>query len=160
MRIRFPPEFYHTSRRGSSRMLAVEDADRYRCRMNLEDHPGDILRKARMMSNASAAKAATAARISGAELSVREETGRAGRRPDWAALANLVGLNPARLEGIANGWHPGEKDLTGWRELRQISTTEGGNLVHCYLVWDEVTREAALFDTGWDAAPVFKLVDE
>jgi hydroxyacylglutathione hydrolase len=32
--------------------------------------------------------------------------------------------------------------------------------VNCYLVWDEVTREAALFDTGWDAKPVFDLVDE
>ncbi len=47
-----------------------------------------------------------------------------------------------------------------WRELRQISTTEGGNTVHCYLIWDEVTRDAALFDTGWDAAPVFKLIEE
>jgi len=47
-----------------------------------------------------------------------------------------------------------------WRELRQISTTEGGNTVHCYLIWDEVTRDAALFDTGWDAAPIFKLVGE
>jgi hydroxyacylglutathione hydrolase len=31
--------------------------------------------------------------------------------------------------------------------------------VNCYLVWDEVTREAALFDTGWDAAPIFGLID-
>jgi len=23
--------------------------------------------------------------------------------------------------------------------------------VNCYLVWDEVSREAALFDTGWNA---------
>ena len=26
--------------------------------------------------------------------------------------------------------------------------------VNCYLVWDEVSREAALFDTGWEAGPV------
>jgi len=32
--------------------------------------------------------------------------------------------------------------------------------VNCYLVWDEVSREAALFDTGWDAAPIFKIIDE
>jgi hydroxyacylglutathione hydrolase len=32
--------------------------------------------------------------------------------------------------------------------------------VNCYLVWDEVTREAALFDTGWDAKAIFDLVDE
>jgi glyoxylase-like metal-dependent hydrolase (beta-lactamase superfamily II) len=27
-------------------------------------------------------------------------------------------------------------------------------------VWDEATRDAALFDTGWDAAPAFKLIEE
>lgn len=32
--------------------------------------------------------------------------------------------------------------------------------MNCFLIWDEVCREAALFDTGWDAAPIFKLVDE
>jgi glyoxylase-like metal-dependent hydrolase (beta-lactamase superfamily II) len=44
--------------------------------------------------------------------------------------------------------------------LRQISTTSGGNTVNCFLVWDEVTREAALFDTGWEAAPVLRLLEE
>jgi glyoxylase-like metal-dependent hydrolase (beta-lactamase superfamily II) len=141
-------------------MLAVIGTDRYRSRVNLEDHPGDIIRKARAMSGVSAATAAAAAGISETELSALEETGQPGKRPDFTALANFIGLNPARLEGIANGWHPGEKDLSLWRELRQISTTESGNLVHCYLIWDEVTRDAALFDTGWDAAPVFKLIEE
>ena len=141
-------------------MLAITDADRYRSRVNLEDHLGDIIGKARAMSSVSAAAAASAAGISEAELSALEATGQIGKRPDFAALANLIGLNPAKLEGIASGWLPAEKDLSVWRELRQISTTEGGNTVHCYLIWDEVTRDAALFDTGWDAAPVFKLVGE
>jgi hydroxyacylglutathione hydrolase len=30
--------------------------------------------------------------------------------------------------------------------------------VNCYLVWDGATREAALFDTGWAAQPVFGLI--
>jgi len=141
-------------------MLAIGGADRYRSRMNLEDHLGDIIGKARAMSGVSTAAAAGVAGISETELTALETTGQIGKRPDFAALANLVGLNPARLEGIASGWHPGGKDLSVWCELRQISTTEGGNTVHCYLIWDEVTRDAALFDTGWDAAPVFKLVKE
>ena len=37
----------------SSRMLAVMGADRYRSRMNLEDHLGDIIGKARAMSGVS-----------------------------------------------------------------------------------------------------------
>ena len=31
--------------------------------------------------------------------------------------------------------------------------------VNCYLVWDEVSRDAALFDTGWDARPVIELIE-
>jgi glyoxylase-like metal-dependent hydrolase (beta-lactamase superfamily II) len=128
--------------------------------VNLEDHLGDIIRKARAMSNVSTSAAATAAGISANEMSSLEETGQLAKKINFAALGNLVGLNPQKLEGIANGWLPSPKDLSVWRELRQISTTEGGNEVHCYLVWDEVTRDAALFDTGWNAEPVFKLVGE
>ena len=110
--------------------------DRYRSRMNLEDHLGDIIGKARAMSGVSAAIATAAAGIPEAELSALEASGQIGRRPDFTALANLIGLNPAKLEAIASGWHPAEKDLSLWRELRQISTTKGGNTVHCYLIWD------------------------
>ncbi|MBI3483678.1 MAG: MBL fold metallo-hydrolase, partial [Acidobacteria bacterium] len=45
-----------------------------------------------------------------------------------------------------------------WRELRQITTRGAGYSVNCYLLWDEVTREAALFDTGFEAQPIFKLI--
>jgi glyoxylase-like metal-dependent hydrolase (beta-lactamase superfamily II) len=141
-------------------MLAISDADRYRSHVNLEDHLGDIISKARAMNGVSTAAAASAAGISEVDLSVLEATGQTGKRSDFTSLANLIGLNPARLEGIARGWLPAEKDMSVWRELRQISTTEGGNAVHCYFIWDEVTRDAALFDTGWDATPAFKLVEE
>jgi glyoxylase-like metal-dependent hydrolase (beta-lactamase superfamily II) len=47
-----------------------------------------------------------------------------------------------------------------WRELRIISTTRGGNTVNCYLLWDEVTREAALFDTGWEAGPIVEQLEQ
>jgi glyoxylase-like metal-dependent hydrolase (beta-lactamase superfamily II) len=141
-------------------MLAVIGADRYRSRMNLEDHLGDIICKARAMSGVSAAVAAVAAGISETELSILEETGRPGKRPDFTALANLIGLNPAKLEGIANGWLPAQKDLSLWHELR-VFTTAGKELtVNCYLVWDEVTRDAALFDTGLDAKPILDCITE
>jgi glyoxylase-like metal-dependent hydrolase (beta-lactamase superfamily II) len=123
--------------------------------MNLEDHPGDIIRKARGdMSQVSAGAAAKAAGLSGAELAALEETGQIGKQPDFAALAGLIGLNPAKLEGIAKGWLPTEKDLGIWRELRVFTTAGEGMTVNCYLVWDEATRDAAVFDTGFDAKPV------
>jgi glyoxylase-like metal-dependent hydrolase (beta-lactamase superfamily II) len=128
--------------------------------MNLEDHLGDIIRKARAMTGVSANDAARAANMSEAEFSVLEQSGNAAGKANSAALANLLQLNASKLEGIAKNWIPSAKDTGTWRELRQISTTEGGNEVHCYLIWDEVTREAAAFDTGWDAAPVLKIVAE
>jgi glyoxylase-like metal-dependent hydrolase (beta-lactamase superfamily II) len=128
--------------------------------MNLEDHLGDIIRKARAMSRVPAAAAATAAGISEAELAALEESGQTSKRPDYAALAKIIGLNPAKLEGIAKGWLPAEKDLSAWRELRVFTTAEEGMTVNCYLVWDEVTRDAALFDTGFDAKPALDCLTE
>jgi glyoxylase-like metal-dependent hydrolase (beta-lactamase superfamily II) len=128
--------------------------------MNLEDHVGDIVRKARSMSRVSAAAAARAGGLEEAELATLEESGQAMRRPNWAALAESVGLNPGKLEAIAGGWLPSAKDLGAWRELRCITTEAGGMAVNCYLVWDEVSREAALFDTGWEAPPVTQLITE
>jgi len=112
------------------------------------------------MSNVPTATAATAAGISEAELSVFEESGQTGRRPDFAALARLTGLNPTKLEGLVNGWLPAEKDLSVWRELRVFTTADDGMTVNCYLVWDEATRDAALFDTGFDAQPVLNCIAE
>ncbi len=141
-------------------MLAVANFAPYRSGVNLEDHLGDIIRKARAMSNVSTAAAAKAAGISEAELSGLEESGQTGKRPDVAALARLVGLNPAKLEGLAHGWLPGEKDLSVWHELRAFTTAGDGMAVNCYLVWDEVTRVAALFDTGFDAKPILDCIAE
>ena len=129
--------------------------------MNLEDHTGDIVRKARGMTNVSADAAAKAAGISDNELSALEETGNTGGRTiNYAALGKAVGLSPQKLEGIAKGWQPRKPDLGAWRELRAFTTAGEGMTVNCYLVWDEVTREAALFDTGLDARPVLNCITE
>src|ERR1051325_7935652 len=128
--------------------------------MNLEDHVGDILRKARAMSNVSAEAAANAAGISPAELGALEQSGEIGKRPNFVGLASLIGLTAGKLEGIANGWRPAERDLSTWRELHPFSTTAENITVNCYLIWDEVSREAALFDTGWDAQQILKTIEE
>jgi hydroxyacylglutathione hydrolase len=127
-------------------------------RVNLEDHLGDIIRKARAMNNVSTSAAATAAGISGSELATLEETGKFNGTINFAALEKILGVR--RLEGIANGWLPSSKDLSQWRELRVFTTADDGLTVNCYLVWDEVTREAALFDTGLDAQPILDCVAE
>ena len=128
--------------------------------MTLEDHVGDIIRKARAMSSVSLEAAAKAAGLSVEELSALEDSGRVTKRSDFAALAALIGLSAAKLEAIAGGWLPAKEDLGTWCELRQITTTRGANAVNCYLVWDEVSRDAALFDTGWEVGPILALIAE
>ncbi len=126
--------------------------------MNLEDHLGDIIRKARAMSNVSTSAAASAAGISEAELSALEEAGNFSGKINFSALGKILGLNPQKLEAIANGWLPSAKDLSIWREIRVFTSSGEGLTVNCYLVWDEVTREAALFDTGLDAKPILDTI--
>ena len=128
--------------------------------MNLEDHLGDIIRKARKAVQVSEDEAAKAAILTTADLAGLEDTGQPPQRINFIALGNLIGLHPAKLEGIAKGWLPQEPDLSQWREFRKITTSQNGITVNCYLAWDEVTREAALFDTGWDAQPIFDLIKE
>jgi len=121
--------------------------------MNLEDHLGDIIRKARMMSGTSPAVAARTAGLTEAELSALEETGTVSKRPDFSALAGAIGLHAKKLEGIANGWRPEEIDLLRWRKLGVFTTSGDGITVNCFLVGDEAAREAVLFDTGFNAQP-------
>ena len=128
--------------------------------MNLEDHLGDIIRKARKAGNISHEAAASAAGITTDDLGALEDSGQPKGTINYAALAPVLHLDARKLESVAKGWLPTPKDLGTWRELRVISTEQGGNTVNCYLVWDEVSREAALFDTGWSAEPIFKIVDE
>lgn len=119
--------------------------------MNLEDHLGDILAKARAMSGVSRADAARVAGLSEAELAELEASGRLSKKPDLSALATRLGLDVAKLEAIASGWQPAAVDLPRWRQLRVLTSVDCGMAVNSYLVWDESSREAVLFDTGWSA---------
>src|SRR4029453_3150933 len=103
--------------------------------MRLEDHVGDIVRKAAAAANVTLEAAAHAAGLSAIELNTLEQSGDSPIRPNHSALAKLIGLHPAKLEAISKGWLPRLQDLSRWRELRQITTTQTGIAVNCYLVW-------------------------
>jgi glyoxylase-like metal-dependent hydrolase (beta-lactamase superfamily II) len=128
--------------------------------MNLEDHLGDIIRKGRKSVNVSVEAAAKTAGISVDDLNSLEETGVVKGTPNLAALAPTIGLHPAKLEGIAKGWLPAPQELSKWVELRKFETTQEGMAVNSYLVWDEVSREAAMFDTGWNVDEAAKTITE
>jgi len=128
--------------------------------MNLEDHLGDILAKGRAARGVDVSAASRAAGLTAAEWNILEQTGAPPKPLHFAALGPALGMDAAKLERIARGWMPAPADLSLWRELRLITTAASGITVNCYLVWDEVSREAALFDTGWDAAPVLQALRE
>ena len=128
-------------------------------RVNLEDHLGDVLLKARTHGRISAEAAAQAAGLNATELAALENSGVPPAGANLAGLASCLGLAPAKVDGLARGWRPAAVEVGRWRELRPITTDGGAFSVNCYLVWDEVTRDAALFDTGFDATPVFELID-
>ena len=126
--------------------------------MNLEDHVGDIISKARGAAKVTVETAARAAGLSESDLSLLEQTGQVTTVPNFQALAGILGLDATKLERIAKGWLPQVPELSTWRELRPISTVGGGYAVNSFLIWDEVTLDAALFDTGFEADEVFKLI--
>lgn len=127
--------------------------------MQLEDHVGDIIRKARQAANVSKDEVARAGGLSVVDLERLEDSGELAAKPNFEAMAKMTALDGGKLRRIAEGWLPGAIDASGWREVRQITTAQRLS-VNCYLVWDEVTRDAALFDTGWEAAPITKIVQE
>jgi len=127
--------------------------------MTLEDHLGDIIRKARTGKSIAPEAAAKAAGLGPDQYASLEASGQPPGPIDYPSLAGTLGLHAGKLEGIAKGWLPKPVDLSIWRELRELTTTENGNAVHCYLVWDEVTHEAAIFDTGWNPQPLFDLIE-
>ena len=128
--------------------------------MQLEDHAGDILKKAREAAGVSLESAAGIAGISPERLQDFERSGKAEKSWNFSALAAKVGLTPGKFERILKGWLPQSHDLSAWREIRCVTTSREGLAVNCYLIWDEVSREAALFDTGWDAEPILTTIAE
>ncbi|MDB6037735.1 MAG: Transcriptional regulator, family [Verrucomicrobiales bacterium] len=140
--------------------IAPGTAPLYLSRMTLEDHLGDIIRKAREAANVNVDAAAQAGGLSADQLQQLEKSGETAKQPDLARLGSLVQLNGQKLQAIAKGWLPKPVELANWREVRQVTTEGEGYTVNAYLVWDEVNREAAIFDTGWDPAPILKIIDE
>lgn len=125
--------------------------------MTLEDHAGDVLSKARAGVGVGVEAAAQAAGLAVEAYRALEETGRADR-VEWVRLASVLQVDAAKLERLARGWKPAVVDLSQCREIRQLVSESGRMSVSCYLVWDEVTREAALFDTGFNAESIASLV--
>ena len=127
--------------------------------MALEDHVGDVLAKTRAALGLTAAALAEVAGVSEDQYAALETSGRWDGRMALDRVAARLGLSATKLEEMARGWEPAPVELGRWRELRRFTTGDGSFTVNCYLVWDEATREAALFDTGLNAEVVFEVIE-
>ena len=128
--------------------------------MTLEDNAGDVIRKSRMMFGIPPEQSAAAGKLTPAQLEAFEQSGTAPAGVDWAGLGGKLEVHPDKLRRLAEGWLPKPVDTSVWREFRMLTSTGEGMSVNCFLVWDEVTREAALFDTGFDAGAIFAVLEE
>jgi hydroxyacylglutathione hydrolase len=127
--------------------------------MALEDHVGDILAKTRTALGLSTDELAEVAGVSERTYAALEERGRWDGQLALDRVAARLGLDGAKLEMVARGWEPARIDLARWREIRVIVSGDGNFTVNCYLVWDEATREAALFDTGLSSEAVIEMIE-
>jgi hydroxyacylglutathione hydrolase len=120
----------------------------------LEDNFADVLGKAMRGQHLSAREAAHKSGLS-------EETVQAllaGRfaEADARALASALVLSPDALVALAEGRHRPEVPCPA---SMLVATTRYGDMsVNAYLLWDRGTREAAIFDTGAEAAPLLEAV--
>ena len=128
-------------------------------RMSLEDHIGDVCRKARLQTGTPIEEAAVVSGLSEAQLQEWETEGVIEAPVNVAALADRLGLDTVKALRVAEGWVPAPVELGRWRELRVVTTAEEFE-VNSFVVWDAATREAAIFDTGWFADDLFGIADE
>lgn len=89
-----------------------------------------------------------------------ENDGVVDGEPSWDAVCALLELNPNKFRDVLGGWTPAPIEQNSISQLRQISTDDGGMQVSAFLVWDFNTKEAALFDTGWNPSPINALLEE
>jgi hydroxyacylglutathione hydrolase len=122
--------------------------------MPLEDHAGDVIRKSRIGLGISSSEVAAAGQIDEDSLSKFEEHGTPSNGIHFGNIASLLTLDGGKLSAVASGWEPQQQDVSRWHHLRHIETDDGGMAVNCFLIWDQNTREAALFDTGWILRPI------
>ena len=74
------------------------------------------------------------------------------------AMADKLQLDSVKLiRSAKKEWCPATLEIVG---LKKISSVYGDMIVNAYVVWDKVTRNAWIFDTGTEAQPILALIEE
>ncbi|MBI4025482.1 MAG: MBL fold metallo-hydrolase [Verrucomicrobia bacterium] len=125
----------------------------------LEDAWNDVLGKAVRGTGIDEKNLAASANIIPSQL----KSILGGERPSEDTLRRLaiaVGLRPGPFLDLAfQRYQPAPFDAARWPGVVQVPTRYMDMIVNSYLVWDAVSREAALFDTGADLAPARAIIE-
>ena len=74
------------------------------------------------------------------------------------AMAKELELDgPNLISSSKKEWSPVPAELIG---LKQVSSAYGDMIVNAYVVWDEESKNAWIFDTGTDTQPIFAFIEE
>ena len=74
------------------------------------------------------------------------------------AMAGELKLDGGKLiRSAKKEWFPAPLEIVG---LKQFSSVYGDMIVNAYIIWDEVTRNAWILDTGTDAQPILAFIEE
>ena len=122
----------------------------------LEDNFTDILGKAQRGAKLSDETLAAQAAIPVADL--RRVKAGEFLESVLRQLARCLKLGETALvECAKKAWYPHPQNVAG---LAAFNTTYEDKTVNAYLVWDDKSKEAAVFDTGADCGPILKFVQE
>lgn len=125
-------------------------------KLPIEDEIGDILSKAQKALGVST-------EVLAAQTGLSEAVVRAARRGEWEeasarVLAEALGLRAEPLIRLARGgWYPEVAADLG--AFACLATPFHQLQVNNYLVWDEASKEALLFDTGTDIEPAIAALE-
>ena len=119
----------------------------------LEDEAIDIIEKAQAGQEISDSNLLSRVGLSLEQLDRLKNKGGA----DLHKVAEALGLDGPALQGISDqSYQPKPVEAPG---LRQFNSEFESMRLNAYGIWDSSTRQAALFDTGAEAAPIFDWLD-
>ena len=124
--------------------------------IGLEDFHEDILGKA--MRGLSIGKNEMAKRLGVEKLLVDKILNGAVDTVLINAMATELKLDAGKLiQSARQAWSPDPVQLKG---LKQFNTSYGDMLVNAYVLWEDDSRKAWVFDTGTDAEPILQFLSE
>lgn len=125
-------------------------------KVELEDFHEDIISKA--MRGLGMGKSEIAKRLKIERSVVDAILDGEAREPIIKAMAYELGLDGEKLVMSARKeWFPALVEING---LAKITSTFGNMYVNAYIIWNESTRSALVFDTGTDAESILQFIED